>query len=148
MKILWRKSNEREDAQNILSKNVESEKQHQRGIQTENSRAMEAHTQMLSTLNKKIENAQLLPLQISGRDSPISLNIQQTMEGINAQIATANLSITRIEGDLKTVQTGVQHNSADWVNNREHLKQQNEQLELLQRELLILQRIIPKPEST
>ncbi len=34
MKILWRKSNEREDAQNILSKNLKLEKQHQRGIQT------------------------------------------------------------------------------------------------------------------
>ncbi len=59
MKILWRKANEREDAQNILSKNLELEKQHQRGIQTENSRAMEAHTQMLRTLNKMIEEAQL-----------------------------------------------------------------------------------------
>ena len=62
MKILWRKSNEREDAQNILSKNLELEKQHQRAIQTENSRAMEAHTQMLSTLHKRMEDAQHLPL--------------------------------------------------------------------------------------
>ncbi len=57
MKLLWRKSNEREDAQSILSKNLELEKQHQRGIQTEKSGAMEAHTQMLSTLNKRIEDA-------------------------------------------------------------------------------------------
>ncbi len=62
MKILWRKANEREDAQNILSKNLELEKQHQRGIQTENSKAMEAHTQMLSTLNRRIEDTQHLPL--------------------------------------------------------------------------------------
>jgi hypothetical protein len=40
MKILWRKSNEREYAQNILSKNLELEKIHQRAVQTENSRAM------------------------------------------------------------------------------------------------------------
>ncbi len=36
------------------------------------------------------------------------------------------------------------YNNADWVGNREHLKQQNEQLELLQRELLILQTDYPK----
>ncbi len=64
MKMLWRKSNEREDAQNILSKNLELEKLHQRSIQTENSRAMEAHTQMLSTLNKRLEDDQHPPLQI------------------------------------------------------------------------------------
>ncbi len=37
IKIFWRKSNEIKDAQNILSKNLELEKQYQRGIQTENS---------------------------------------------------------------------------------------------------------------
>ncbi len=36
------------------------------------------------------------------------------------------------------------HNKADWASNREHLRQQNEQLELLQRELLILQTDYPK----
>ncbi len=144
MEILWRKSNEREDAQNILSKSLELEKQHQRGIQTENSRAMEAHTQMLITLNKRIEDAQHLSLQISGGDNATSSNLPQIVEGIHAQIAAANLAISRVEKGLKAVQTGVVYNNADWVGNREHLKQQNEQLELLQREFLILQTDNPK----
>jgi hypothetical protein len=128
MKILWRKSNEREDAQNILSKNLELEKHHQRGNQTENSRAMEAHTQMMSTLNKRIEDDQHLPLQISGGDNATSSNMPHIMEGIHAQIAAANLAISRVENDLQAVQTGVTHNNADWASNREHLRQQNEQL--------------------
>jgi hypothetical protein len=33
----------------------------------------------------------------------------------------------------------VAHNKADWASNREHLRQQNEHLELLQRELLMAQ---------
>jgi hypothetical protein len=144
MKILWRKSNEREDVQNILSKNLELEKLHQRAIQTENSRAMEAHTQMLCTLNKKIEDAQHLPLKISGGDSSTSYNLPQIMEGVHAQIAAATLEISRVKNDLSAVQTGVMHNKNDWVNNREHLRQQNGQLELLQRELLILQTDYPK----
>ena len=144
MKILWRKSNEREDAQNILSKSLELEKIHQRAIQTENSRAMEAHTKMLSTLKKRIEDAQHLPLQISGGDSSTSSNLPQIMEGVHAQIAAATLAISKVENDLNAVQTGVMHNQNDWVNNREHLRQQNEQLELLQRELLILQTDYPK----
>ena len=66
------------------------------------------------------------------------------MEGIHAQIVAANMAISKVENDLSAVQTGVMHNKADWVSNREHLKQQNEQLELLQRELLILQTDYPK----
>ncbi len=102
-------------SQNILSKNLELEKQHQRGIQTENSRAMEAHTQMLSTLNKRIEDAQHLPLQLSGGDNANSSNFPPIMEGIHAQIAAANLAISRLEKDLQAVQTGVTHNKADWA---------------------------------
>ena len=66
------------------------------------------------------------------------------MEGIHAQIVAANMAISKVENDLSAVQTGVTHNKADWASNREHLKQQNEQLELLQRELLILQTDYPK----
>ncbi len=36
------------------------------------------------------------------------------------------------------------HNKADWVNNWEHMRQQNDHLELLQRELLILQMDYPE----
>jgi hypothetical protein len=44
MKNLWRKANDREDGQNLLSRNLELEKQRQRGLQTDKSIAMEAHT--------------------------------------------------------------------------------------------------------
>jgi hypothetical protein len=42
------------------------------------------------------------------------------------------------------VQTGMVYNNDDWVGKREHLRQQNEQLELLKRELLIVQTDYPK----
>ncbi len=71
-------------------------------------------------------------------------NLPQIMEELHAQIAAANLAISRVENDLQLVQTGVTHNNPDWASNREHLKQQNEQLELLQRELLIIQTDYPK----
>ncbi len=105
---------------------------------------MDAHTQMLSTLNKRIEDAQHLPLQISGGDNATSSNLPQIVEGIHTQIAAANLAISRVKKDLKAVQTGVVYNNADRVCNRKHLRQQNEQLELLQRELLILHTDYPK----
>jgi hypothetical protein len=59
-------------------------------------------------------------------------------------MAAANLAISRVENALHLVQTGVTHNKADWASNREQLRQQNEQLELLQRELLILETDYPK----
>jgi hypothetical protein len=37
-----------------------------------------------------------------------SSNLPQIMEGIHAQIAVANLAISRVENDLKSVQTGIQ----------------------------------------
>jgi hypothetical protein len=105
---------------------------------------MEAHTQKLSNLDKMIEDAQHLPLQISGGDNATSSNVPQIMDGIHAQIDAANLAISNVENDLKAVETGVVHNNADWASNRELLRQQNEQLELLQRELVILQTDYPK----
>ncbi len=54
MKILWQKSKEREDAQKNIQ-NIWNSKSNINGeYKTVNSRAMEAHTQMLSTL--KIKN--------------------------------------------------------------------------------------------
>jgi hypothetical protein len=64
---------------------------------------MEAHTQMLSTLNKRIEDAQHPPLQLSGGDNATSSNLPQIMEGIHAQIAATNLAISRVENDLQGV---------------------------------------------
>ncbi len=75
---------------------------------------MEAHTQMLSTLNKRIEDAQHLPLQILGGDNATSSNLPHIMEGIHAQIVAANLAISRVENNLQAVQTRVTHNNADW----------------------------------
>ncbi len=62
---------------------------------------MEAHTQMLSTLNKRIEDAQHLLLQLSGGENTTSSELPQIMEGIHAQIEAANLEISRIENDLQ-----------------------------------------------
>ncbi len=75
---------------------------------------------MLSTLKKRIEDAQHLPLHFSG------IQLATNYGGDHAQIAAANLAISRVENDLQAVQTGLVHNQADWASNREHLRQQNE----------------------
>jgi hypothetical protein len=54
---------------------------------------MEAHTQMLGTLNKKVEDAKHLPLQISGVDSFTSSNLPQIMKGLHAKILAATFAI-------------------------------------------------------
>ncbi len=60
---------------------------------------MEAHTQMLSTLHKRIEDAQHLPLQISGGENSTSSKLPQIMEGVHAQIVAANMAISNVEND-------------------------------------------------
>ncbi len=105
---------------------------------------MEAHTQMLNTLHKRIEDFQHLQLQISGGEILTSSYLPKFLEEVYAQIVAAKLSISKFKklrqcfSDQKNAQQG------DWVSNREHLRQQNEQLELLQKELLILQTDYPK----